>query len=282
MPWMQVIDLGSGTGFLGFMASRLGAKHVLLIETGDILKTSRELAKRNGITNCTFIQKHSTEVKDVPWTDVLISETLGNYALEENIIESIEHAKRFLKPGGVIIPGKIRQFVCPVISNRIQKEIDVWDAGFDLVFDEAREISLHNMYVKTMKKEDLLETKDAIRQWDSVDFSKKNLSVREGRQVWKAERGMTVHGLGLWWETELVPGITLSTSPFTAPTHWEQIYLPLLTPVSLKVGESLELYLKSDTRWKVKINLEWTVKHLDSSGKLIREQKMDMRKGYIS
>jgi SAM-dependent methyltransferase len=115
-PGHHVIDLGSGTGFLGFLASRLGAKSVTMIEGGDILDISKKLALRNGIKNCTFIKKHSTEVRGIPKCDVLVSETLGNYALEENIIESIEDAKRFLKPGAVIIPGKITQFIWPNID----------------------------------------------------------------------------------------------------------------------------------------------------------------------
>ena len=277
-----VIDLGSGTGFLGFLASRLGAKSVTCIEVGDILKTSRTLAKRNRISNITFIQRHSTQVKDLPKADILVSETLGNYALEENIIESVEDAKRFLKPSGVIIPGRITQYACPIVSDRLQEDIDVWETAFDLDLAEAREMSLHNIYVKTVKKSDLLAEKDAIRPFDVVDFSKKNESVRTGEETWRVTVPVTVSGIALWWEALLLPGITLSTSPMERPTHWEQIYLPLLRPVTLKAGESLVWRLTSDSRWKVKINLAWTVTHLDAAGKAVATQELDMRKGYIS
>lgn len=277
-----VIDLGSGTGFLGFLASRLGAKAVTCIEAGEVIGISTQLAKRNGITDCTFIRKHSTQVKNLPKADIVVSETLGNYALEENIVESVEDAKRFLKPGGIIIPGRITQFACPVTSDRLQKDIDVWDAGFDLRFDEAREKSLHNIYVKTVKKEDLLAEKDAIRPFDTIDFSKKNQSVRSSEEVWPVTKPVTVHGFALWWEAELIPGITLSTSPMEKPTHWEQIYLPLLSPVTLKPGESLAWKFQSDSRWKVKINLVWNVTHVDASGRKLSEQELDMRKGYLN
>ena len=277
-----LVDVGSGTGFLAFLASKLGAKHVALIEYGDILDTSKLLAKRNGIRNCTFIKKHSMEVRDLPPVDVIISETLGNYALEENIIETVEDAKRFLKPGGTIIPGKISQFVCPVVSDRIAKQIDIWDAGFGLEFNEAREISLHNMYVKTVKKDDLLAEKDAVKQWDSVDFSKKNSSVRQATVRWSPACETTIYGLALWWDSELIKDVHLSTSPMEKPTHWEQIYLPLLQPVLVQQGHSIELTLSSNTRLKVKINLAWELSHLDTAGKTVTTQKMDMRKGYLS
>lgn len=280
-PGMHVLDLGSGTGFLAFLASRLGAKTVTCVEVGDIIEVSKKLAKRNGIRNCTFIRKHSTDIHSLPPVDLLVSETLGNYALEENIIEAVEDAKRFLKPGAKIIPGSIRQFVCPITSPRIPKEVDVWDVGFDLTFDEARAIAQNNIYVKTLKKEDLLAGKDSIRQWDEIDFSKKNASVRRGTEIWKMDHSCTVHGFGLWWDAELAPGISLSTSPLSPPTHWEQIYLPLLEPLSLSAGDTLELSLHSDTRWQVKINLLWEVQHRRKD-KLLSHQKLDMRKGFIS
>lgn len=287
-----VVDLGSGTGFLAFLASKLGAKHITLIEVGEILETSKKLAKRNGVRNVTFIRKHSTEVKDIEKADVLISETLGNYALEENMIESIEDGKRFLKPGGIIIPGKVTQFVSPVISDRLPKDVDIWkDVGFDLDFNEAREIGQNNMYVKTFKPEDFggkwkIEKQQSGSptrgvEWDHIDFSKKNSSIRTKTLRWTAEAPLKVYGLGLWWDAELIPGVSISTSPFEKPTHWEQIFLPILETISLKAGETLELTLTSDTRWQTKVNLQWALKHLDASKKILSEQKMDMKKGYI-
>lgn len=277
-----VIDLGSGTGFLAFLASKLGAKHVTCIESGDIVQVSKILAKRNTIKNCTFIAEHSTQIQKLPKGNVLVSEILGNYALEENIIESIEDAKRFLKKDAVILPRKIRQFMCPVVSDRIPKDVDVWDAGYGLDLTEAREISMNNIYVKTFKKQDLLAGKDAIRVWDIVDFSKENDSVREGSETWKSSKNCTVYGFALWWEAELTKDISLSTSPMAPATHWEQIYLPLLQPISLQKGESCHLALHSDTRWEVKINLTWETAHLDTTGKIVSSQSLDMRNGYLN
>jgi len=277
-----IADVGSGTGFLSFLASRLGARHCTLIEFGDILDVSRILAKRNKIKNCTFIRKHSMDVKKIPPVDVMVAEILGNYVLEENIIETIEDAKRFLKPGGTIIPGKITQFVCPVISGRLQKGIDVMaDIGFGLDLTEAREICINNMYVKTVKKEDLLAEKDARKQWDLVDFSKRNSSIRKAAIRWQPKGAVTVHGFALWWSAELVPGIHLSTSPFDPPTHWEQIYLPLLKAIAIEPGQTLELQLVSDTRPKVKINLSWEAELINKAGKPVSTQKLDMKRGFL-
>jgi SAM-dependent methyltransferase len=277
-----VADIGSGTGFLSFLASRLGAKRCYAYEVGEVSRLARKVARRNAVRRCTFIDTHSTDVEHPPLVDVLVTETLGNYALEENILETIEDGRRFLKSDGLIIPGRIRQMLCPVIASRVQEEIDAFPRiGFDLNFDAVREIALNNIYVKTLRKSDLLSGSGAIRTWDTIDFSKKQKSLRKGQEIFVADRSMTVYGLGLWWEADLVEDVMLSTSPFAPLTHWEQIYLPLLRPLHLKKGDRWEIRLNSDTRWQTKINLRWTVSRLDRQGRITSSQTMDMRRGFI-
>ena len=58
-----------------------------------------------------------------PKADIVVSETLGNYALEENLLETLVDARRWLKKGGVLIPGRLRQYAAPVIASRLQAEL---------------------------------------------------------------------------------------------------------------------------------------------------------------
>jgi predicted RNA methylase len=51
-----VVDIGSGTGFLSLLASKMGAKQCNLIEMDqDMIELSKQLAKRNKISNFQFI-----------------------------------------------------------------------------------------------------------------------------------------------------------------------------------------------------------------------------------
>lgn len=276
-------DLGSGTGLLGFLASKLGAKACYLYEYSGALKLSQKLAKENGIRRCHFIHQHSASVADPVPVDVIVSETLGNYAFEENIIESLEDAKRFLKPGGIIIPRRIEQFVAPIVSDRFYKEICSWDeVGFDLDFAIAKEASLNNLYVRTVTPNDLLQAEKAIQRWDNVDFRRNNASVRKGRAIWKLDSATTIYGFAIWWSCELVDGISLSTSPTAPRTHWEQLYFPLRIPIKATSGDNLSIILHSDSRYEVGVNLRWETMLTTVSGTLREpEQKLDMRKGYI-
>lgn len=265
-----VLDVGSGTGFLSFLAERLGAKECWLVESGDIAVLAETLATHNGMQRCRFVHAHSATVP-LPKADVIVSETLGNYALEEGIIDTLNDIRRTLKRGGTLIPHGLRQFVCPVTSARLQKEIDVWNVGYELDLAPARHISLQNMYVKTIKKTDLLNGGKAARIWDDIDFTQHNENVREGTIEWRMPKRTTIHGLALWWEAMLIPGITLSTSPAAKPTHWQQIYLPLLEPITCNAGATLRVALHSDTRPDVGVRVRWTVQEqtLDTDAGLL-------------
>lgn len=279
-----VVDIGAGTGFLSFLARRLGAKQCTLIEYTDTLDLAEELARQNRIGDLRFIKAHSAELAKPPKADVVISETLGNYALEENLLETLVDARRYLNKNGVIIPGRLRQYVAPVTSPRLQDEIDVWPrVGYDIDLSAARAVSLNNMYVRAIQPGDL-PGEDLARLWDDLDFSpaaEAPQSRRSHKAQWPArELGGTVYGYALWWDCELLPGITISTSPWAPPTHWEQIYLPLLTPLPLRADDTLELMLTSDTRPQVGVRVSWRTRLL-RTGKAIAEQSQDIARGRL-
>ena len=264
-----VADIGSGTGYLSFIASKLGAKECHLYEIDEeMFAISKQIAKDNSITNCVFHKGHSSEVKNPVQADVVISETLGNYALEENIVETLRDARRFLKPDGVMIPQKLRQFVAPVVTDRIHRELDVWDLGHGLDFSKARELCFNNVYVRTLQQSDLLP--NGANQWDAVDFYEENDSDRSATIEWTPGTA-TVYGFVLWWTCELLPGLTLTTAPGAPHTHWEHVYLPLPEPIVTK--NTVRLALHSDTRYDVKVRLQWSA---EADGKM---QEMDMEKG---
>src|SRR3546814_20853305 len=66
--------------------------------------------------------------------------------------------------------GRLRQFVAPVCTPRLQSEIDIWpQVGFDLDLQPARTISLNNMYVRDVTPMDIGDDKKRARVWDELD-----------------------------------------------------------------------------------------------------------------
>ena len=283
-----VADIGAGTGLIGLMAARLGAKDVYLYELAEVAGVAAEVLKKNRTRNCHLMPCSSLDMVDPPRVDVVISETLGNYAFEENMIATLNDAHaRYLKPGGIIIPQRVRQLVAPVVTARFDEELRVWgdvggELGLELDLSFPAAMSLNNIYVRKIQQIELLNEGKCAHCWDTVDLLRgNNKSNRKGEAHWQITKDVSVYGLAVWWEADLVPGVTLSTAPDTPPTHWEQLYFPLLEPVTCKLGESLKVSLRSRTSEEEGTHLAWKVARHDASGKIISRQAMDLDKGYL-
>lgn len=275
-----VADVGAGTGFLSMLARQLGAKHCDLYEYSGALGLAQSLARANRVSGLRFIPAHSREVLNPAPVDLVVAEVLGNFALEEGLVETLNDARRFLKPGGTLLPCGLRQYVAPVGSHRLQKDIDVWpQVGFDIKLAAAREVSLNNMYVRSLRPDDL---GGETREWDRITFSAtgKPASSRRGSTVhWEVGKAAKpIHGFALWWVCELAPDIELSTAPDAQPTHWEQIYLPLTEALAPRSGDRIELDLRSDTENDVR--LRWSTRLL-RRGKVVQQLRQDSFRGRL-
>lgn len=281
-------DLGAGTGFLSFLARQLGAAHCTLVEYSDTLELAVQLARNNRIEGLSFLKGHSGEIGRPPKCDVVVSETLGNYALEEGLLETLNDARRWLKKGGVLIPCGLKQFVAPVLSPRLQDEIDIWPGiGFALDLDAARNISLNNMYVRQIAPADLGGDLSHAQCWDQLHFDPNAAplaSLRRESLHWSqrklAAAGTTLYGYALWWQATLAEGIHLATTPGAEATHWDQIYLPLLKPITLAAGETLELTLTHDSRPETGLDLAWRTRQL-RDGKPVSLQEQNIARGRL-
>jgi protein arginine N-methyltransferase 1 len=276
-----VADIGAGTGLLGLMAAKLGAREVYLYEAAEVGGLAAKVLKANRARTCYLFACHSTEMVDPPKVDVVVSETLGNYPFEENIIETLADARRrFLKPGGALIPRRLEQLAAPVVTDRVHRELSAWDGtGFDL--SAAKAMSLNNIYVRTLAPKDLLDAGARAAVWDAIDFAKENRTSRKGEAAWRLTAAAAIYGFATWWRAELAPGVTLSTGPDAARTHWEQLYFPLLSPIVAKAGDTVGIVLRSRTSLAAGTHVAWTATHADGKGREIARQALNLDKGFL-
>lgn len=278
-----VADIGAGTGLLGLMAAGLGAKEVFLYEAAEVARVAEQVVAASGFENCFVMPCHSTEMEDAPRVDVIISETLGNYAFEEDIIATLNDAQtRFLKPGGVILPREVAQFAAPVIAPRFDLELRAWGRtgetyGLDLSLPQA--MSLNNVYVRRLSQGDLLAA--SVREWDRVDLTRKADPGRAGSCVWEIEAAAEVYGFAVWWEAQFGEGHTLSTGPDAPATHWEQLYFPLQEAMKAMPGMRMRLQINSHSAPESGTHLAWTAELQSGAGETIERQAMDLDEGYL-
>jgi len=275
-----VADIGAGTGVLAFFARQLGAPEVWLYDPGAALGLAEAVAARNGIDGVHFVPARSLDVLDPPQVDVVVAEVLGNFAYEEDVLETLRDARRFLKPGGTLIPHSIVQWAAPVTSDRFERDLASWrSVGFGLDWSDAERMTRNNMYVFAIEPGDLLAAPPAT--WDTLDFSGVIDSRRSGTATWRLAADAPIYGFALWWACTLAPGIVLTTSPFSPRTHWDQIYLPLLTPVAGCAGDEIVLRVSSETGGAESgIDVGWTVEQT-RSGAVVNTQSLAIGEGFL-
>jgi len=264
---------------IAFFARQLGAREVWLYDPGAALGLAEVVAARNRIDGLNFVAARSLDVDDPPRVDVVVAEVLGNFAYEEDVLETLRDAQRFLKPNGTLIPRSLAQWAAPVTNDRFERDLKSWQGiGFGLDWSDAERMTRNNMYVFAIEPGDLLP---APASWDELDFAGAIESRRSGTSRWLLAEDIVVYGFALWWECTLAPGVTLSTSPFRARTHWDQIYLPLLTPVAGCAGDEIGLTVASETGGTESgIEVRWTVEQ-KRAGAVIDRQSLSIGEGFL-
>jgi protein arginine N-methyltransferase 1 len=118
-----------GTGILAFFACQAGAKRVYAIEQRKVIESAREIGNANGVGDrIVFINTLSTEVELPEKVNVIVSEFIGTFCLEESLLDfTIDARERFLKPGGRMTPYHVKMFIVPVQSDEIYSKVNFWN-----------------------------------------------------------------------------------------------------------------------------------------------------------
>jgi len=244
-PGDVVLDLGAGTGILGLMACRAGAKRVYAVDEGPIIGLAREIAWANGFQDrITHIKGLSTRVELPERVDVVLADQIGRFGLESGILEYFADARaRFLKPDGVMIPGEIGLVVAPVECGELFGQVDFWrrtPAGYE--FRPALAIAANTGYPARFDPAHLL---GAPARAISVRLSTASTAALGAEVVLVAERPGALHGIGGWFEAQLSPSVTLTNSPVAArPIFRRQVFFPIARPVALEEHDQIGVRLR--------------------------------------
>ena len=251
-PGADVLDIGAGTGVWAVTAARLGARHVVAVEKEPLLLPLIEAAAReNGVGDrVVTVCGDSRRLRLSRRFDVVVSETIGNEAFDEDVVPILEDARRrFLKPGGTLIPSEVSLMAAPARVGR--KRLP---AGIALRWAFFGSLAVHfpcspGAGLRLLGRPAVLARADLMR----ADLGRSESGAKaEGRGLaarFRVRDRGAVDGFAVWPEAELAPGVRLETLRGTA---WRPRLYPT-EPLPAGAGEvSFRLFLEPpDRRWEV-------------------------------
>ncbi|MBI3600285.1 MAG: methyltransferase domain-containing protein [Nitrospinae bacterium] len=239
-----VLDLGSGPGILSFFAVQAGAKKVYAVEKmAESINLARQVAVKNGFdSSVVFIHGNSKDIELPEKADVVVSETLGSFALEENTLEfTIDARSRFLKEGGKMVPQGVQLWLAPVSSPVVYKKMKFWQDVYNIDFSPASEEIAKKLLIEDIEPSFLLSQPKCFKD---IDLTTVESSTIEGDIVFDFVKSGMLHGFGGWFRTFLTPSISFITSPDAPKTHWRQAFFPLREPISVTGRDSIRINMK--------------------------------------
>ncbi|MFC1696811.1 methyltransferase domain-containing protein [Nanoarchaeota archaeon] len=240
-----VLDMGAGTGILSFFAVQAGASKVYAIEPTKTIALARDIARKNNLEDkIIFINSDIKSAKIPEQVDCIISEWMGIFGLQENLLPNVAYArKNFLKENGIILPNEVKLFLVPIENQELHYQyICRWNDfyGFDFspfALQQSKEIILSDISIDAF-----LSIPTSIITIDvENDFSSEyNLEIE-----YQTQRKGLCHGFAGWFQANFYGDISLDTSPNKSLTHWQQRYLPIINPVEVDNQDTIRVNLSS-------------------------------------
>jgi hypothetical protein len=234
-----VVDIGTGTGVLATCAALAGARRVYAVESSGIAEVAARVFAANHVEDrVSLLRERSTSVSLPERATVLVTETIGNDPLDEQMLEIVADAKRrLLVPGARIIPSAIEIYGIAVDIPRTvlerhvftKRKVEGYRNAYDIDFAPlehhrlscSEPIMLDSRDVATwpLAEPVLLASVDMSRDFDTVIATQARATISRDSQNL---------GVMLAFRATLAPRIVLSTLPadFDPTSHWAHALFP--------------------------------------------------------
>lgn len=238
----SVADIGSGFGVLGLMCLKAGAAHVWGIDETPAIQIARETMARSGLADrYTCLHENSFRAELPQQVDLVICDHVGFFGLDYGIIKAIGDArKRFLKPGGKVVPRQVVLHVAAAQSPDCRKLAEGWTTP--PVPDEFHWLRDYGANARHSHEFAEHEIASAPAQLGSIDLRANSPDLLSLSAPLEMARTGELDGLAGWFECELYDGVWMTNSPL-APDRINraQAFLPFAVPLAVTAGDTVEV-----------------------------------------
>lgn len=239
-----VLDIGTGTGIFALLACKMGARRVYAVEPDDIIQIARNLAMANGYADrIEFFQALTTQIDLPERADVIVSDIRRPLPIFGLPIPAIMDARRrFLAPGGTLIPQSDTLWAAIVAAPRLhRRHLGVWEnRKFGFNWGPTQELAINRWRLCQMGPEKLLVPPQC---WGKLDYTTVETPNLTGEITWQMDRPGRAHGLLLWFDAELAPGLGFSNAPGAPKLVYGQAFLPWPHAVALAENDLVAVSL---------------------------------------
>lgn len=247
-PGDLVADLGCGFGILGILALEAGAARVWGIDHSDAAEIARETVERAELASqYSCIRASTFQAELLEKVDLIICDHVGYFGFDYGIVEMLEDARRrFLKPGGKVMPRRLRLMLAGTSSPKTRAKADAWDAlPVPPQYRWLREYAVNTKYSIMLQPEDLCTCAAELGQIDLREDSPTVLAFDATLQV---ARDGQFDGLAGWFECELADDVWMTNSPLAPQSPGRidrsQALLPCREPFAVKAGDEVQVSLR--------------------------------------
>ena len=275
-PDCTVLDIGAGTGILSLFAALAGAKAIYAVEQTEIAKVARQIVAENGYSDrITVIQGDIASITLPEKVDIIVSEWLGGYGVDENLLPVVLQARdRWLKPGGHMIPESVTAWMAPADDERLQQEVDFWRSepyGIDLDLISKATAGKMDCACNHIKQKHILGDPKLLWETNALtDTHEEATQPFRSQLEFIADRDGQFNVLAAWFRANLTKDILLCNGPADPDTHWGRHIFPIGNTVRVKQGTRIAVDFSLEPTGKGESKAVWSLTvgdyHFQSEG----------------
>jgi protein arginine N-methyltransferase 1 len=246
-PGAIVLEIGTGCGILALYACELGAAKVYAVEAEASFFLAREvIGQSRHAAKVELCHGMSTDVTLPERADLVLGDLHGVLPFYRgNIPSMIDARTRHLAAGGTLLPTRDVLRVAPVECP------ELYDPYFGAYASRPLGVDLSPAYAYA-ENQWTKRTKEAVRllapesRWGEVDYRAVTSPDARGEVSFTVGEPGTVHGLLVWFDSELGDVVTLSNHPDKPLLAYGSAFFPLSKPRAMQPGDTLDARLRAN------------------------------------